>query len=399
MNISIFGSNSFQNQIMTQLQSLYNQGFFVYTEDDSESSVIISEGKYEKPLKEDCCVLFEINTDTKEVSQYVSNTKTSVFFLKDLPAILQASICLVQTILEKNKQLEEKEDHIKGLTKEEKQNEITQKDFRDVQFAVMGESLDIEGFDSDLIFLPKNQISGDFVMVEKLHNKLFLFFGDVTGHGIYCGTYAAVLYSLAKGYLKNASPMMSNIYQFASYMSKAAFFYHGDNTMSSADVVLCEIDLKNNTAYFCTYGGGAISPIVIKKNGHIHTVFDENNFDKILVKMGEYPADDKLQDPRIVEYSFEKGDSLLFYTDGITELFSYKGYGDNRYTYGPENMIKAVEDAVKLSGNDPNLVVKTIVSDVVSYGLKGLDSCATLESMISDDATIFCIKRKEDIYE
>ena len=108
--------------------------------------------------------------------------------------------------------------------------------------------------------------------------------------------------------------------------------------------------------------------------------------------------DDDAPQPEIVTVGrFKEGDSILFYTDGITELFSKKkdGMKDFYYTYGPGNMITAIKDVVSLSGNHPEIINKAIISDVTSYGVRGLDTGATLESVINDDATLFCIRRKE----
>lgn len=402
MLIKIQGSRNFKNQVMTQLQIMEQSGYFSYTDEFHNASIVVSEGVVDISQYPRCYSKIEVIDETDKdtiIFQCVCNKKPYSYPLKDFNAVLKSTILLTSILCEKDKEIDFKDEQLLHFMEEDKEQEINLKNSRMVQFKVMNEALKISGFETDLVYIPKGQVSGDFVISEEIFDKIFIFFGDVTGHGSYSGTYGVSLISLAKGFLRNASPMMANIRSLTNYMSKAAFFYHAGCEMSSAEVIFCEIDLKKNIASFCTFGGGTISPLIIRQNGKVEAVYTLENCECVLPRIGDtlYEDDDAPQPEIVTVGRFKEGDSILFYTDGITELFSKKkdGMKDFYYTYGPGNMITAIKDVVSLSGNHPEIINKAIISDVTSYGVRGLDTGATLESVINDDATLFCIRRKE----
>lgn len=399
MFVFVNGSRTFQNQIMNQLQDMEQRRYFSYTQNIEDAFIIISEGTIDTRMYPKCYSKIEVveaPTLEKIAFQQVGKNRTASFPMRDLPAIMQSTILMMWIIYKKDEEISIQKDRLSKLLEEDNENEINQKTSRIVQLKVASDALNLPGFDTDLIYIPKNQVSGDYVLAEKVFDKVFIMIGDVTGHGSYCGTYAASLIAEAKGFLRTASPMTANLRSFASYMSEASFFYHGDSDRSSTENVFCEIDLKKNIAYFCTFGGGSITPVIIRKNGKVEKVFTAEEQGQILPRMGDtLYEDDDAPLPVVLSFYFDPGDAVLFYTDGITELFCSQEEKDIAYTYGPDNLIKSIKDVVSYLGNTPANIVKSIVSDVISYGVQGLETSTALESIVNDDATIYCIRRKE----
>jgi serine phosphatase RsbU (regulator of sigma subunit) len=277
----------------------------------------------------------------------------------------------------------------------------------------MKEMSKIDGFSSEYVFLPKNEVSGDFLVTQKMPDgRTFIFLGDVTGHGFYSGAYASAMISAIRSYFDTCSMFGANLNQFAMYIARAAFYYHGGSEQSSCECVICEIDPSRNVANFVTFSGGNISPIIIKKSGKVKTVYslleddseesrtkNDETMKKITPRLGEPYYENNITFetmPGVFTERFCVGDTILFYTDGFSEMFSQvkKGLKDQAYVYGVDNMERAVKDAVSTKGNDPDVVVNAVISDISSYAVKGLSDSKRLENLIYDDATMFCIKRE-----
>ena len=403
LGLKIAGSKNFSDQIKNKMERMEKDGWFIYTDDVNEASIVISE-EDACPYDTDIFVYIEVmkNVDGHLCAlQYIMGEKVEMFFLKDLPSVLQGTIMMVSVLLKKenriielNKQLAIEEEKSSGVL-----NNL--KNFKKVQKNVTFEVSNLSRFESELLFIPKEEVSGDFIVVKEMPSKTFVFIGDVTGHGLYAGTYAATLVALAKNYFDTSSLLNANLSNFMLYIANAAFYYHGGIEQSSCECVICEIDHKKNLASFCTFSGGNISPILIKQNGRVTTLFSEEEYDKIKPRLGDEFYENNIGFdtlPGIITKSFHVGDTILFYTDGFSELFSKTENGvekDQSFIYGVENMERAVKDAVLTQGNNPETVVKAVVSDISSYGMKGLDESGKLEDLVYDDATMFCIRRKE----
>ncbi len=407
LNIMIAGGLSFKNQVKNRIQDLYREGRFLYTEVAKDAQIVISEEDAFFPKNEypGIYVYIEVlkSPEGKLVAaQSVAGKKTDSFGLKDLPSVLQGSIFMVQLLMERDMEISTLKKNVGLWEDQESHIELNYKNAQKVQRYVMNRATKISGYETEFKYLPKSVISGDFVVTKKIFDKVFIFFGDVTDHGVYAAEYAASLVSLAENYLDSCSKFNADIRSFMSYMSRAAFYYHGDNEQSSCECIFCEINEKRDLVNFCTFSGGNITPIVISQNGEIKQVFNDSNVDVIKPRMGDffYKNNNDFEDlPKIVTIrNYKKGDSILFYTDGFSELFSIRdAVKDQKNTYGGENMVNAVRDACERGDNSPSTIVNAVVNDIVSYGVAGLDENALIENMIVDDATMFCIRRKADV--
>lgn len=417
LRILINGQKHFCDQIKNKLECIKDEGLFSYTDDLDDASIIISE-EDSCPIAPNALVYIEVirNVETGKLSvaQTIMGQQIEAFPVEDLPYVLQSTIRMMGLILKKQNKITELVKKNNALEEFQSTTVENLKNFKKVQQNTSVSATDLEGFETKLIYLPKDEISGDFLVTKKLlDGRTFIFIGDVTGHGFYAGAYAATLVALTKSYFDMCSIIGADLQQFALYIAKAAFYYHGECEQSSAECVICEINPSKNLARFLTFSGGNISPILIKKNGTIKTIYslseeeteearirNEEVMKKIKPRIGEPFFEDNVtfeSIPGIFETRFNIGDMLLFYTDGFSEMFSQTegGKKDQNFVYGVENMERAVMDAVSLKGNNPEVVVNSVISDISSFGVKQLGESKAFKDLIYDDATMLCIKREK----
>lgn len=420
VRILIKGSKHFCDQVKNKVEWMENEGLCSYTDDLEGASIVVSEGDAcpYSSLSSSVLVYIEtvndINTNEISVAQTVMGTKIESFPISNLPHVLQNTILVVSMLITKERRVGELVKQCGELLELKQETEKSLKKFRGVQESVSMDLSELEDFDTKLLYIPKNEISGDFLVAKKwLDGRTFLFLGDVTGHGIYAGAYASTLIAATKSYFDTCSVSGADLQQFALHIARSSFYYHGGCNQSSAECVVCEIDPKKNLARFLTFSGGNISPILIKQNGEVKTIYtlmdedseeavrnNEEVMQKIKPRIGEPFFEDNLTFdamPGIFEERFCVGDSILFYTDGFSEMFSHTDGGkkDQSFVYGVENMERAVKDAVALKGNGPEVVVNSVVSDISSFGVKQLGESKALKDLIYDDATMLCIRRKQ----
>ena len=404
LSVCVSGSASFKNQIKNRIQPLFEEGYFDYREDPSCSHIIISEEeniKYEPSLYPEMYVFIEVlrgRDGRLSAAQNIAGKKTDCFELKDILSVLQGECLMIEILRERDRAISDLKKN--ALLWEDEQTTLVQnfENARDVQRAVMDKALNLKMFDVDMTYIPKSIISGDFVVAKEIFGKLFVFFGDVTDHGVYAGEYAASLVALASSYLDECSMYTADLQNFVSYMARAAFYYHGESEQSSCECVLCEINPAEKRASFCTFGGGTTSPIVIKPDGTVKRVFDTDDLEKIKPRLGDscYEGGVEFKDlPGTVSVRFHPGDAVLFYTDGFSEMFSLKGtVKDQQYIYGVENMVSAATDACEKNGNFPSSIIRSVIRDISSYGVAGLEDSSKIENMVGDDATMYCVRLK-----
>ena len=400
LKVLVWGDSSFTNQIKNRIQKLFESGKFSYTHDPGVADIIISEEEFPESEKTGrVSVYIEVlkGPDGKMcAAQQVAGEKTDVFLLKDLSSVLQGTILMVELLSEEKKQYIQVKKNAEELDIEQKGLVKNLKNAKQVQQHVMEESRGLKNYDTSLRYMPKFIISGDFVVAKEIFGKLFVFFGDVTEHGVYAAEYAASLVSLAKGYFDGCSQINASLEQFMMYMARAAFYYHGGCAQSSCECVLCEIDESSDMAKCATFSGGNISPIIATKDGKVRVVFDETVVDSIKPRLGDIFYEDNVAPqnlPGIITTPFRPGDSALFYSDGYSELFNGENK-DQMCTYGVQNMEKSVKDACEKGDNSPEKIISTIEKDISSYGVRGLSESSEIKDMISDDATMFGIRRR-----
>lgn len=255
-----------------------------------------------------------------------------------------------------------------------------------------------EGFSLSLHYQPVNQVSGDFLFIKDIGKKVYIVIGDVTDHGYLSGLYATSLYSLIAGYLETSSVWGLNLTNLVSFVQHAGQFYqtHDEreyvlNQRTTATALFCEIDKVNQIARFINCGHGNEPPI-IAYDGGLAEVISFNPGD-ILPPIGDGLT--KVI-PLPTEIPFAEGNMLVFYTDGITEIFRNSEEKLPTDEYSKERLAHSVLYEIKKPTWTPASVVRSIRKDAESYSLsEELETQNFSNELIdgaSDDVTILAIR-------
>lgn len=214
----------------------------------------------------------------------------------------------------------------------------------------------IGGVDFSYYYNPAGPVSGDFIDIIPLKDNSTIFIiGDVSGKGI------------------SASLMMSHLHGLMH--SLLSFGLPVNEIVEKANRLFCESVLSSNYATMVmgkVYPDGNIeicvaghNPPLYIKNGEIQTVGATG------VPVGLFCESQY----GIKKFQLDKGDSLLLYTDGLTES------SINNIEYG-ENRVK--ENLLKANGNHIKTFIDNLISDHTNYLNK---------TKPSDDLTVLGIRR------
>ncbi len=165
-------------------------------------------------------------------------------------------------------------------------------------------------------YLPLQMISGDFYEVIKAHDHLYIFVGDVSGHGIP----AALLTMTAKQFLYNTSTADSTVDEiFFDMNAKLSGIIKTDDYLTCFGI---KIDSLNQVSY-CNAA-------------HAHALYYSYKNDEIISLqtngslIGVFPK--PIQDYESKSLLLHSGDKIFIYTDGITEYTnqSNEPFGEQR---------------------------------------------------------------------
>lgn len=175
-------------------------------------------------------------------------------------------------------------------------------------------------------YLPSSEIGGDFYDFHSIEKKyLGVFIADVTGHGVPAALFASTVkfsFSREIEFMKEPSKLLANI-------NSSLFEKIGNNLLSAAYLYL---DMENRRLMYASCGH---PPLLIWKK-------EEKDFielkprGRLIGISREIVLHDTI-------YKLEKGDRVLFYTDGLIECEDSKGsqFGDKallRFTTQNEDL-------------------------------------------------------------
>ncbi len=202
------------------------------------------------------------------------------------------------------------------------------------------------------LYKPARVVSGDlFDYFFRDENQLVFTNGDVSGKGVPAAFFMSVSQTIIKSVsanleLKRSKDIVHEVNQ-QLYSNNAHQFF--------LTLFLGVLDIKTGRL---TYSNAAhTSSYVLKANGKLDVLNETHG-----LPLGLYP--DKVY--RESRYQLEKGDSIILYTDGVTEL-----QDENRLQYGdfrlrenlkslvglsPKEMVRRIESSLKqfLGDNDQN---------------------------------------------
>jgi sigma-B regulation protein RsbU (phosphoserine phosphatase) len=172
------------------------------------------------------------------------------------------------------------------------------------------------GIKSDYIFIPLLKVSGDFIDITKLEESIYGYFiSDISGHGVAAALISSMLKVFFSLYGKDVlSPEL--LYEilneeFFTYLNSGEYFTSFYGIYFEEERKFVYTNANHPPPLLLKVGSGDIIPL--NTEGFFVGVFKDTKFEE-------------------KEVLLEKGDRILFYTDGITEAKNEKmeEYGEER---------------------------------------------------------------------
>ena len=231
-----------------------------------------------------------------------------------------------------------------------------------VQMSMLPDGIETDKFSVDAKLKPARMVSGDFYDFSYLglnEEKFYFSVGDVSGKGIP----AALFMSATKAIInKVIDQQFSTSNEIATMVNKELC---GNNTWCMfVTLVLCVVDLRTGKVELTNAGHNP--PMIKRKDGKLEIL---DNTDGPVVGIFN---DIKYRHQNL---TLGKGDSIICYTDGVTE-----SQNDKQEFYGENRLISLLKG---LEFNEPEDVIKTLDSDVTRF---------TKGATQFDDITLLSIK-------
>ena len=178
-------------------------------------------------------------------------------------------------------------------------------------------------------YFPCERLSGDFYDHYRLDDdNIALYLLDVSGHGLS----AALLTMFSNNYLKS-NDKNQQLFRGLKPDRTLAYFYEQFNEMNFPDemhmvIFYATLNLSTKMLTYCSAGLNC-SPIRFRKNGRIDYLDKSDGFP--ICKLGDFITPEY----RSERVKLEKGDRLLFYTDGLIDK-------DKNNTFDLESLIHFV---------------------------------------------------------
>jgi sigma-B regulation protein RsbU (phosphoserine phosphatase) len=209
---------------------------------------------------------------------------------------------------------------------------------------------------------PAREASGDFYDYFMLDDEnLFISIGDVTGKGVPASLFTVMMISMEKMY-KSVPLSMS---ETMSLVNREIIPMNDLNIFVSYFCMV--INLKTGKARYANAGHD--SPFIIKENGEVFQLKQGTGTFLGIFEHFEYSEE---------HYNFKKGDSILMYTDGVTEAMN-----SSNDLFGKDRTLKALS-YIKKSDSAKNIIDN--VNKAIAVHTKGAPQ--------SDDICMTCLKFK-----
>lgn len=216
---------------------------------------------------------------------------------------------------------------------------------------------------------PAREAGGDLYDYAEADGKLVFCIGDVSGKGMPAALFMTQVVSLFRSAIKRSTE--------PSFIASSINDVLSEN---NPDMTFCTLfvgTISEGTLTYCNAGhnlpvflSGATQTTDETGNNMSdnNTLLSDTKSNIAIGVMPDFPYESETR-------SFKQGDSLLLYTDGITEAKSKA-----QQYYGEERMLNVLSSR---DNNDPELCTKLLVSSVSNF-VNGAEQ--------SDDITILCIK-------
>jgi len=218
-------------------------------------------------------------------------------------------------------------------------------------------NLRVNGWHFDYGYEPARLISGDYVdIIQSGDEALYFVLGDVSGKGVAASMLMAKLHAVFRSLI----PLHLGVDQLTQRASRL----FGDSTLPGQYATLvCGRATKNGAVSICNAGH---PPALLSHNGKIQQISATG------LPLGMFPN----QEFSAGNLELEKGDTLILYTDGVTDALN-----SNEEEYGMSRLIDAATESWSC---EPEKFVANCLSDVSAF--RG-------GSPRSDDISIMGIRR------
>ncbi len=197
------------------------------------------------------------------------------------------------------------------LEKSKKESEMMHNELllaRKLQENILPQQLpEVNGISFVAHYLPAMEIGGDFYDVMPLaNNRLAILIADVTGHGIQ----AALSTTLLKHAFRNFQNHEGSPADILTGMNKDLYKVLPKKTFVAALVLTVDIE----TAHCIIVNGGIPYPSLLKRNDNKVKQLPVNGMVLGAISQEHYTPGEP------VDFLLQKGDCLLLYTDGLSEI-------------------------------------------------------------------------------
>ncbi|MCJ7553894.1 MAG: PP2C family protein-serine/threonine phosphatase [Ignavibacteriaceae bacterium] len=219
---------------------------------------------------------------------------------------------------------------------------------------------DINGYDIYAINIPAREVGGDYYdFIKVSENKTAIALGDVSGKGLPASMLMANLQATLRGQLlfcncaKDCIKRANNLLHKSTDISKFVTLFFG--ILDTEKNILTYCNAGHNVPVFLAKG----NKFKLDKGGMLLSCIEDTNYDEEAI-------------------SFEKGSTLVVFSDGITEAMN-----EAEEEYGEERLYDLIENKLSLSSK---LLAEEILGDVKIF-TSGIPQM--------DDITLLIIKRYE----
>jgi len=220
---------------------------------------------------------------------------------------------------------------------------------------------ELDNFDIAALMTPATDVGGDFYDFFRIDEEHIGFsVADVSGKGIP----AALLMAVSRTLLRAAGTRSTNARECVEYTNKLLCGESADCMFVTA--FYCVYHIPTGRVSYCNAGHNP--PFVLKNDGTVKQLPASTN-----VVMG-IVSDMAFQEESV---TLESGDTLLLYTDGVSEAFN-----EQDEQYGEERIASFLKDK---NGDTPRTLIEGLLADVNAFA-------GTRPQ--SDDITILTVKRK-----
>ena len=156
-------------------------------------------------------------------------------------------------------------------------------------------------------FIPCNYLTGDIINITPIQNFLFIFIGDVKGHGLPAAFYSSLVYSYINILVNDVILGEHNLSTLVSKINKLAYkdFIKGKDYFFFSGIFIL-VDMNNrklsivNAAHTTLYYIESGDVYSVKSNGTLVGIFDNVEYDSI-------------------DISLKDNQTFLLYTDGVID--------------------------------------------------------------------------------